>query len=100
MAAAGCWEGELRYSEAMLERDVRNNSAWAQRAFVKLVGARLGRACYGAHGCELGVATARQVAWEAMGRASPRRQVHPDQMHDRYRHSGPRAACMRAFHQT
>jgi hypothetical protein len=38
VAAAGCWEGELRYSEAMVERDVRNNSAWAQRAFVKLVG--------------------------------------------------------------
>ena len=38
VAAAGCWEDELRYSEAMIERDVRNNSAWAQRAFVKLVG--------------------------------------------------------------
>ncbi|KAI8465579.1 MAG: hypothetical protein J3K34DRAFT_525239 [Monoraphidium minutum] len=36
VAAAGCWEEELRYSEAMIERDVRNNSAWAQRAFIKL----------------------------------------------------------------
>jgi hypothetical protein len=38
VAAAGCWQEELRYSEAMVERDVRNNSAWAQRAFVNLVG--------------------------------------------------------------
>lgn len=37
VAAAGCYEQELPYAEAMIDRDVANNSAWAQRAFCKLV---------------------------------------------------------------
>jgi hypothetical protein len=49
--AAGLWEEELRYSEAMIERDVCNNSAWAQRAFIKLVRGRVSRVA-----CCVGVA--------------------------------------------
>jgi protein farnesyltransferase/geranylgeranyltransferase type-1 subunit alpha len=30
----GAWEQELAYVEAMINRDVRNNSAWNQRAFL------------------------------------------------------------------
>jgi hypothetical protein len=34
VAAAGAWQQELQYLEGLLQHDVRNNSAWNQRAFV------------------------------------------------------------------
>ena len=34
LQAAGLWLGEFAYVEEMLDRDVRNNSAWNQRFFV------------------------------------------------------------------
>lgn len=34
VAAAGDWQAERQYLEKLLQEDVRNNSAWNQRAFV------------------------------------------------------------------
>jgi hypothetical protein len=34
VAAAGAWQSEMEYLEGLLQADVRNNSAWNQRAFV------------------------------------------------------------------
>jgi hypothetical protein len=34
VAAAGAWQQEMEYLEGLLQQDVRNNSAWNQRAFV------------------------------------------------------------------
>lgn len=34
VAAAGSWQQEMDYLEELLRQDVRNNSAWNQRAFV------------------------------------------------------------------
>jgi hypothetical protein len=34
VAAFGCWEDEWHFMESMLREDLRNNSAWAQRAFL------------------------------------------------------------------
>lgn len=34
VAAAGAWQPEMEYLECLLQADVRNNSAWNQRAFV------------------------------------------------------------------
>ena len=34
VAAAGAWQQEMEYLEGLLQKDVRNNSAWNPRAFV------------------------------------------------------------------
>jgi hypothetical protein len=34
VTAFGCWEAEWEFMEKMLQEDLRNNSAWAQRAFL------------------------------------------------------------------
>jgi len=37
VAAAGTWRQELKYVDQLLQEDVRNNSAWNQRAYVMQV---------------------------------------------------------------
>lgn len=40
VAASGTWQQEMDYLEKLLQQDVRNNSAWNQRAFVVRVSER------------------------------------------------------------
>jgi hypothetical protein len=42
VAAAGAWQQEMEYLQELLQQDVRNNSAWNQRAFVIRVSAGCG----------------------------------------------------------
>jgi protein farnesyltransferase/geranylgeranyltransferase type-1 subunit alpha len=45
VAAAGAWQQEMEYLEELLQQDVRNNSAWNQRAFVIRVSHQAGGCC-------------------------------------------------------
>jgi hypothetical protein len=59
--AAAVWDPELRYCEARLREDVRNNSAWAQRMFVLLRGGALGGGQGGGGGLGGGAPAPRQL---------------------------------------
>lgn len=41
VAQGACWQEELQYSAYMIDKDVRNNSAWNQRFFVLQVCAQV-----------------------------------------------------------
>jgi len=47
VAASGGWQQEMDYLVELLQRDVRNNSAWNQRAFVVRVRRQGGGCCWG-----------------------------------------------------
>lgn len=60
--AFGLWQSELGFVEEMIDRDVRNNSAWSQRAYVLKCTLEAGISTAGESGRDVAAAASGSVA--------------------------------------